>query len=286
LAKVLEDLASFWSFENGELKFTNVYSFETKYLIAESYLLEALKINKAFYPAQVTLTLLYTKYYLQVLGYLRSLKGSSEREKLKSILEKTKKRFESVGSFPTAVLYEALSRSLKNKEYPLAEEIIKLLSVVGSFEDALINIKGVVRGKVLFDSLTSHDKPTRFSSALAILKWHPDKDFPNREKWHTVAEEALSEESIWRVLLVDKDQRFYTKLTSVSKHIKLNITQLVDPRKALYLARSFPAFDLIIVGFQYIDEIVYSVELPGVDEKGERKKVDIYLLKALSEDIR
>ncbi len=286
LAKDMDDLSSFWMFENGQLKFINVYSFETKYLVAEDYLLRALKIDKTFFPAQVILVLLYTKYYSQVLGYLRTVKDPAKREKLKIVLEKVKKRFESVSGFNLPVIYEALSHAIKKNEYDIAVEIINLLAVMGSYEDAVQMEKGTMRGNILFKSITSVDKPTRFASALTVLKWHPHNDFPNKENWHKVAEEALAEESIWRILLVDKDQRFYTKLKNVSKHLKLNITPVIDPKKALYLARSFPAFDLIIVGFDFIDEIVYSVELAGLNEKGERKKVDIYLLKAFSEDIR
>ncbi len=282
----LEDLASFWEFKDQKLTYTNVYAFQTKYLLAEQYLLEALKLDTNFTPAQIILALTYAKYYLQVLGFLRTIKNEDERNKLKVVLEQARKRFESISSSPTDVLYEALKRARKNKEYDVSEEIIKILGIIGDFEDAMQNKKGALKGIELFKSLVSSDKPTRYSACLSILKWHPTKKFPNIEKWHKVAEEVLSEENIWRILLVDKDQKFYNKLNSISQYRRLNITQTTDPKKALYLARSFPAYDLIIVGIDYIDEVVYSVQLPGLDPKGEKKKVDIYLLKALSEDIR
>lgn len=286
LERDLEDLSSFWEFKNQKLIYTDVYAFETKYLIAEQYLLEALKLDRSFLPAQIMLVLTYAKYHLQVLGFLRTLKNENERNKLKVVLEKTRKRFESISSFPTDVLYEVLKRTREDKEYDVSEEIIKLLGVVGNFEDAMQNKKGKLKGVELFNSLLSADKPTRYSACLSILKWQPHKKFPNIEKWHKVAEEILSEENIWRILLVDKDQRFYNKLKGASQYMRLSITQTIDTKKALSLARSFPAYDLIIIGVDYIDEVVYSVQLAGLDEQGERKKVDIYLLKALSEDIR
>jgi CheY-like chemotaxis protein len=287
LERELEDLGSFWYFEGEELKFMPVLSFETKFLIAEQYLLEALHLQRNFRPALLTLVLTYTKYYLQVLGFLKGTKEESQRRELKKVLEKTKKRFESVSSIPPSILYEALARAKKNKEFDVAEEIIKILAVADTFQNAYENYKkGNIFTWEFFKSLISPDKPIRYSTALTILKWNPDKEFPNIDKWHKVADELLSEESIWRILLLDKDQVFYNKLKNISKTIKLSITQTNDPKKALFLARSFPAFDLIIVGFEHIDDIVYSVELAGIDEKGERKKVDIYLLKAFSEDIR
>lgn len=286
LEKDLEDLASFWEFKNGKLIYTDVYSFETKYLIAEQYLLEALKLDKNFAPAQIILTLTYTKYYLQVLGFLRTIKDEQMRKKLKVALEKTIKRFESVSSFPTYALYNSLKRAKKNKEYDVSAELASILGIMSDLDDALKNENGTLKGIEFFKSLVSADKPTRYSTCLSILKWKPQKKFPNIEKWHKVAQEILSEENIWKILLIDKDQKFYTKLKKTSFYMKLSITQTVDPKKALYLARSFPAYDLIIVGADFIDEVVYSVQLPGIDEKGERKKVDIYLVKALSEDIR
>lgn len=286
LEKDLEDLASFWRFENNKLVYQNVYSFETKYLIAEQYLMEALHLDKSFLPAQVVLALTYAKYYLQVLGFLRTLKKENERNKLKMVLEKAKKRLESISSFPTDVLYQALKQVKENKEYDVAEELIKVLGVVANLEDAIKNKGNDLKGIEFFKSLVSPDKPTRYSTCLAILKWQPQKKFPNIEKWHKVAEEILAEESIWRILLIDKDPKFYSKLKSISRYRRLSITQTVDAKKALSLARSFPAYDLIIVGVDNIDEVVYSIQLPGIDEQGERKKVDIYLLKALSEDVR
>jgi HEAT repeat protein len=192
-------------------------------------------------------------------------------------------------------LYEALARSMKDKNALLARACIEAIKHHGRPEDLPVPPGGDAKakdGKVdigaighpLIEALTNEDKRVRYAAAEAMVRLNPQQQKLGMELVIPNLVDALGESGV-RVALViydvqtDEDRNFINKLRQ--SLIQLNVFPVIATSggDGVVKAKSFPTEDVIIIQKKIAAQVYFK-------ETITRKQETENVLRALSQDVR
>ncbi|MBI2930166.1 MAG: HEAT repeat domain-containing protein [Planctomycetes bacterium] len=206
-------------------------------------------------------------------------------ENLKKLVDRYNRHNVS-GKIPgRAYLYEALARSLKDYNAPVARELILTLQEMARPDDlpgAAVN-GGAVIGAPLIEALTDSDKRVRYAAAEAMARINPPQRKLGMELVIPALVDALGEQGV-RVALViydvqdDNDRNFVNGLKRTLASINVFPIVAGSGIDGIIKAKQFPTEDVIILQRKVASQIYFretEVRRPVVETVFDTLRDDV-----------
>ncbi|MGE0143326.1 MAG: HEAT repeat domain-containing protein [Planctomycetota bacterium] len=257
-----------WQWKDGALAFVdvpaNLYGLE----LAKAWAHQAVRLE----PANENAKTLLARSYLAEASAIKDSAAANPDDSTMQELSASVDRFRMVAmALGKDTLRDALSESLAASQSEVAVEAIEALGgVAGDGADTA----------PLLAALDASDARVRYAAALALVKASEGKALPSASKVVSVLGQAVSEEAIRAVLVVDANPTTAKAVREASSRRGVAIQDASSGKRAIADFYAFPSYDVVVVS-DTLSDILPEDVISLVRERSPETKV---LLLSRSED--
>ncbi|NUN49297.1 MAG: hypothetical protein HUU15_10770 [Candidatus Brocadiae bacterium] len=178
----------------------------------------------------------------------------------------------------TTALFLALEKSLADETAQVSAAICRALARTAKWEE-LPGAAGAA-GTPLSEALKNGDKRVRYAAAEAVAALFPQQSVGNSELVVPNLAEAVGEQSVRVVLLIEPDDNTRGQMREALNGMGCYVVEAPDAARGLMKAKEFPTEDVIICDGTTLNQVVFSVSVLGKNQS------EASVLDSLQEDLR
>jgi HEAT repeat protein len=107
---------------------------------------------------------------------------------------------------------------------------------------------GEIAGSPLIEALDSSETPIRYAAALSMARQATDASLPGADRVVDVLGEAVTEEALRAVLVIDGDPRTLAAAKALSARRGFAVRQATNGKEGVAAFLAFPSYDLVVLG--------------------------------------
>ncbi len=225
-----DDVRNLWRWENGDLARYEVPAFLFPYQMAEQLAIDALALSPGNKAAQ---SLLVRALLAQ------KAEADALRENGGDAPEVLAGAFDVASGLGFDAATEALRKSLKNGNWDVAVEAIKVVAATHGDQDLSNHPLGA--------ALVAPERRVREAAAVAALLMSPRGRLPNMDKVANLAARAASEKAVRQVLVIDDRDDTRSRLVMDLAHADFVAAEEANGADGVARAKSSPTLDVVLV---------------------------------------
>ena len=249
-----------WQMKDGVLAHADVPSSLYGFELAKAWAHDAVRLE----PASERSKSLLARAYLAEASAIKDSAAANPDDNTMQELNAGVDRFRMVAmAMGKDVMRDALAESLAANQGAVAVEVIELL---GGIE------QGADGSAALLAALDSADARVRYAAALALVKANEGRALPAASKIVGVLAQAVSEEAIRTVLVVDAHPLTAKAVREASATRGVAIRDASSGRRAMADFYAFPNYDVVVVS-DTLSDILPEDVISLVRERSPETKV-------------
>ncbi len=250
-----------WQWKDGALAHADVPSSLYGLELAKAWAHDAVRLD----PASDSVKSLLARAYLAEAAAIKDSAAANPDDTTMQELANNVGRLELVAmAMGPHVLRDAVAKSIADNQGAVAVEVIEAL---GGVEE-----QGDIQNSPLVAALDAQDARVRYAAALALVKASDGQALPAASKVVAVLGQAVAEEAIRSVLVVDANPLTQKAAREASARRGISVQEASSGKRAIADFYAFPRYDVVVVS-DTLSDILPEDVISLIRERAPETKV-------------